>query len=103
MIRPVQNIHGPEFIWRRNLQGAASVFRLDDHTNYFNVYIDGSLFGVFHGTQSGKADYVLAKNLPEGNHTLLLSRRNITFEEPYSFYGLLLDSAAWNPPPFPEA
>ena len=78
--------------------------RLDDHTNYFNVYIDGSFFSVFHGTQSGKADYVLAKNLTEGKHTLLLSRRNITFEEPYSFYGLLLDSTAviLQPSPKPD-
>ena len=84
--------------------GSGIGVRLDDHTNYFNVYIDGSLFSVFHGTQSGKADYVLAKNLPGGNHTLLLSRRNITFEEPYSFYGLLLDSAAsiLQPSPKPD-
>lgn len=84
----------PGVYLKAEFTGTSVGIRLDDHTNFFNVYIDGSFASVFHGTQQGKADYILAKNLPQGNHTLLLSRRNITFEEPYSFYGLLLDSAA---------
>jgi hypothetical protein len=92
----------PGVYLRAEFTGTGIGIRLDDHTNYFNVYIDGSFLEVFHGTQPGKADYMLAQNLPEGKHTLLLSRRNITFEEPYSFFGLLLDSAATILEPSPK-
>jgi hypothetical protein len=77
--------------------------RLDDHTNYFNVTIDGADRGVFHGTLRGEADYLLADNLGPGVHLLRFSRRNITFEPPYSLCGILLDSTAElaSPPPQP--
>ncbi len=79
--------------------GTSIGVRLNDHTNYFNVYIDGKLRRVFHGTQAGEAEYLLAEGLDDTVHTFRLSRRNITFGEPYSFAGILLDSNAILLPP----
>ncbi len=73
--------------------------RLVDGTNYFNVYIDGKLHSVFHGTKSGEADYILAQGLVNGKHSLRFSRRNITFETPYTFCGIVLDGGATLLPP----
>jgi hypothetical protein len=82
--------------------GTSIGVRLADGTNYFNVYIDGKLHGVFHGTKSGEADYILAEGLANGRHTFKLSRRNITFEAPYSFCGIILDNGATLVPPLPK-
>jgi lysophospholipase L1-like esterase len=83
--------------------GTSIKIRLTDNTNYFNVYIDGALHHVFHGTTHGEAEYVLAENLSNTKHTLVLSRRNITFDTVYSFEGFVLDSGAalFPPPPKP--
>ena len=43
--------------------GTAIGVRLTDGTNYFNVYIDGKLQSIFHGTTPGEADYILAEHL----------------------------------------
>jgi hypothetical protein len=77
--------------------------RLNDHTNYFNVVIDGTDRGIFHGSRSGESDYVIADDLGEGRHLLRFSRRNITFDPPYTFSGVLIDSSGdlASPPPLP--
>jgi len=84
--------------------GTAIGVRLTDGTNYFNVYIDGKLQSIFHGTTPGEADYILAEHLQNTRHTFLFSRRNITFEKPYTFSGIILDSNAvlLAPPPKPS-
>ena len=80
--------------------GTSIGVRLADGTNYFNVYIDGKLHSVFHGTTPTETDYVLATSLPDARHTFLFSRRNITFERPYTFCGLIVDDvASLFPPP----
>lgn len=80
--------------------GTSVGVRLADGTDYFNVYIDGKLHGVFHGTNAAETDYMLADSLQNTRHTFLLSRRNITFEKPYTFSGVLVDNdAALLPPP----
>lgn len=76
--------------------------RLADATNYFNVYIDGKLHNVFHGTKPGEAEYILADSLENTKHTFLLSRRNITLGESYTFCGIILDSNATLLPPQPK-
>jgi hypothetical protein len=68
--------------------------RLDDPTNYWNVTVDGTDRGVFHGSRAGTRDYILADDLGDGTHLLRFSRRNITFEPPYTLSGLLIDSTA---------
>jgi lysophospholipase L1-like esterase len=98
----------PRFSWPgvyiiTEFTGTRIGIRLDDHTNYYNVYIDGSLHSVFHGTQPGEADYVLADSLQNTRHTFLLSRRNTTFDEIYTFSGILLDSGATLLPPPPRS
>jgi hypothetical protein len=82
--------------------GTSIGVRLSDGTNYYNVYVDGNLRKVFHGTQPGEKDYMLVEGLEDTDHTSLLSRRNITFGEIYTFSGLLLDSNATLLPPPPK-
>ena len=67
--------------------------RLDDHTNYYNVFIDGLLHAVFHPVKPGESDYILADSLTDTRHMFTLSRRNIAFDEIYTFCGLILDGA----------
>jgi hypothetical protein len=82
--------------------GTSVGVRLADGTNYYNVYIDGKLSSVFHPARKEEADYVLAEGLENTRHTLLISRRNITFGEIYTFSGIILDSGAALLPPDPK-
>ncbi|HVN48348.1 MAG TPA: SGNH/GDSL hydrolase family protein [Bacteroidota bacterium] len=92
----------PGVYLRTEFTGTSIRIRMTDSTNYFNVSIDGNVHHVFHGTQRGETEYVLAENLPNANHTLVFSRRNITFESPYSLGGFVLDSGATLLPPPPK-
>ena len=97
----------PRFSWPgvyivAEFGGTSIGIRLNDRTNYYNVYVDGSFRGVFHGTRPGAADYMLASGLENTRHTLRFSRRNITFDEIYTFDGFLLDSGATLLPPAPK-
>jgi len=97
----------PRYSWpgiylAAEFSGTSIGIRLADGTNYFNVYIDGKLHSVFHGTNPAEADYVLADSLPDARHTFLFSRRNTTFEKPYTFSGLIIDAAAALLPPPPK-
>lgn len=77
--------------------------RMQDTVNYYDVYIDGKLRGIFHGNKPGDADYILADNLPNTIHTLRFSQRNISFGI-YTFSGLILQSGAklFPPPALPK-
>ncbi len=83
--------------------GSSIGIRSNDATNYYNVYIDGTLHRVFHGEKQGDADYILADSLGKGEHTLMLSKRNISFDEIFTVSGFLLDDGArlLPPPPLP--
>jgi hypothetical protein len=86
----------PKFSWPgvyicAEFSGTGIGIRLRDSTNYYNVYIDGGLYRVFHPDKPGEAEYTLAEGLKQGNHSFLLSRRNITFDEIYSFGGIILE------------
>jgi Carbohydrate esterase 2 N-terminal len=82
--------------------GSSVGVRMNDNVNYYNVYIDGKLHSVFHGTKQGEADYILADSLSNTHHTFRFSQRNISFGI-YTFCGLLLDKGAklYTPPPKP--
>jgi Carbohydrate esterase 2 N-terminal/GDSL-like Lipase/Acylhydrolase family len=76
--------------------------RMQDSVNYYDVYIDGKLHGIFHGDKPGDADYILADSLQDTVHTLRFSQRNISFGI-YTFSGLILSSGArlFPPPELP--
>lgn len=57
-------------------KGTSIGVRLSDNFNYFNVYVDGALDTILHGTTTGTADYTLASGLADGQHTILFSKRN---------------------------
>lgn len=67
---------------------------MNDSINYYNVYIDGQFYKVFHGDKSGDANYTLAENLSEGKHSILISKRNIVFGKVFSFSGFILENDA---------
>lgn len=77
--------------------------RMRDTINYYDVYIDGKLRGIFHGDMPGDADYILADDLRDTIHTLRFSQRNISFGI-YTFSGLILRNGArlHTPPSPPE-
>jgi len=74
--------------------GTSIGIRLDDNISYYNVYIDGEFYKVFHGDVNGEHDYTLAQNLEDKKHTLRFSKRNISFDPGFTFYGLILDDNA---------
>jgi Carbohydrate esterase 2 N-terminal/GDSL-like Lipase/Acylhydrolase family len=82
--------------------GRSIGIRLDDNVNYYNVCIDGKLYPVFHGDKTGDADYLLADSLTNTNHTLLFSKRNISFNRAFTFSGLILEEGANLLPPPPK-
>jgi hypothetical protein len=81
--------------------GTSIGVRMNDNINYYNVYIDGRFFGIFHGSNESEADYILAGSLTNTNHILRFSQRNISFGI-YSFSGFLLDDGAVLLPPRAE-
>lgn len=86
-----------------SFNGTSIGVRMRDTVNYYDVYIDGKLHGIFHGDKPGNADYIIAENLQDTIHTLRFSQRNISFGI-YSFSGLMLDDrAGLFPPPVPPA
>lgn len=74
--------------------GTGMGIRTDDNINYYNVYIDGKFQRIFHGDKSGTSDYTLARNLKDTQHTFRFSLRNISFGNPFSISGFLLDDKA---------
>jgi hypothetical protein len=71
--------------------GTAIGIRMTDNDNYYNITIDGRLVGVLHGDKPGEAEYPLAGGLAGGRHSLVLSKRNISFNPPPSFSGFLVE------------
>jgi len=74
--------------------GTSIGIRLEDKINYYNVYIDGEFYKVFHGDKEGEADYILVENLENKPHTFRFSKRNIYFDQVFSFSGLILNNDA---------
>ncbi len=72
-------------------EGTSISGRFNDNFNYYNVFIDGEPVEVFHGTSSGTADYTLASGLTDGQHSILLTKRNEAGWASYSFHGFILD------------
>tara|TARA_R110001583_G_scaffold96936_1_gene241643 strand:- start:2430 stop:3536 length:1107 start_codon:yes stop_codon:yes gene_type:complete len=60
-----------------NFNGTFVKVILEDEngSNYFNVILDGTNFELLK-LNKGKQEYILAKNLPKGNHSIELIKRN---------------------------
>jgi hypothetical protein len=71
---------------------SASAMMHDQHgENYFNVIIDGDSLHYIK-LDSLKHDYTLAKNLPEGEHTIQLIKRTEWDKGSTWFYGLQINN-----------
>lgn len=99
----------PRFSWPGvyitvSFTGTSIGILLDDHTNYYNLYIDGVLHSVFHGTTEGTTAYPLVEGLKDTVHTFSLHRRNMTFGEVYTCAGFIPDDHGRlsPPPPHPD-
>jgi hypothetical protein len=88
---------------RAEFGGTRIGVRMTDSDNYYNVTLDGRFLSVFHGDRPGESDYTLAEGLAEGRHTLVFSKRNISFGPAPTFSGLILDQGAelYRPSPPP--
>lgn len=82
--------------------GKSIGIRIADKTSYYNIYIDGKLNTVFHGDTAADKDYIITDTLEDTHHTFRLARRNISFDEVYTFSGLILDDGAELLQPAPE-
>jgi hypothetical protein len=84
-------------------EGTSIGIRTNDNSNYYNVFIDDSLYLVFHGDTSGVTSYPLASGLTNANHKILFTLRNET-STAFSFNGFILDDGKnlLPPPPKPE-
>ncbi|MFA7288186.1 MAG: T9SS type A sorting domain-containing protein [Melioribacteraceae bacterium] len=71
-------------------EGTSIGIRTADNFNYFNIYIDGELKGIFHGNKTGITNYKLFDGLADGQHSIKLLKRNETWTK-FSYNGLLLD------------
>ena len=72
-------------------EGTSIGVMVNDNASYFNIFIDDSLFSIFHGTKDTVASYQLARGLADGNHKILITKRYETPDAKYSFNGLILD------------
>ena len=86
----------PEQSWpgvyiKASFSGSTIGVRMDDNVNYYNVYIDGKLYCVFHGAEAGEQDYIIARDLSKGKHVLRFGKRNTSFGRVFTFSGLLLE------------
>jgi hypothetical protein len=97
---PLAPAHGwPGVYIRTEFEGTSLGLRMADNAYYWNIFIDGERKTIFHGTQSGAASYTVVEGLPEGQHTLLLTKRNEYWWSKFTFNGLLLDEGASLLPP----
>ncbi|RPI04988.1 MAG: T9SS C-terminal target domain-containing protein [Ignavibacteriae bacterium] len=65
---------------------------MNDNFCYYNVIIDDTLTSVFHPTSASVSSYIVASNLADRPHTILLTKRNETTGAKYSFHGFILEN-----------
>lgn len=79
--------------------GPSVSVRLSGGNNDFNVFIDGA-FKSRISLETGRTEYAAAQGLPDGEHTLLLTKRTEGHYGVATFGGLILaDGHALLPPP----
>lgn len=72
-------------------EGTSCTVLLTDGNNDFNVYVDGQPTGVLR-TSAAESRYEVAKGLPEGRHTVRLTRRTESGFGETVFKGFQLDT-----------
>jgi len=97
---PLAPAHGwPGVYIRADFEGTSLGLRMTDDAYYWNLFIDGELVTIFHGMKSGTASYSVVEGLPDGQHSLLLTKRNEYWWSRFTFNGLLLDEGKELLPP----
>src|ERR1700744_3335139 len=76
-----------------NGTGISTTLRDERSDNHYNVIVDGKVVNVLHPAHE-KKNYVLASDLPAGNHTLELFKRTEWAMGKTWFYGFTLDKGA---------
>jgi len=84
-------------------KGISGIFKDADTSNYYNVIIDNTSIQKFH-FDTVKQTYVLAADLPYGNHTLQLFKRTEWDKGKTLFYGFAFDNNVnlLSPPELPK-
>ena len=72
-------------------EGTSIGVSTNDNFSYYNVFVDDTIFSIFHGTLAGVNSYTLVSNLPDGHHKILFTLRSETAWTQFSFNGFILD------------
>jgi hypothetical protein len=80
---------GTSILFRFRGTSATALLHDQDGQNYFNIVLDGDSLRYIR-LHKGKRSYVLAKGLPEGEHTIEIIKRNEWDKGKTTFYGLQL-------------
>ncbi|MDY7225892.1 SGNH/GDSL hydrolase family protein [Hyalangium rubrum] len=81
-------------------EGSACFIRLEDGNNDYNVYVDGQPRGVLR--TSSERLYKLVEGLPEGQHTVRLTRRTESGFGQAAFRGFFVSRKLVELPPRPD-
>ena len=81
-------------------EGTSIGVRTNDNFSYYNVFIDDSLYTIFHGGVSGITSYTLASGLSNTKHKILFTLRSELNWTKFAFNGFILDDGkSLLPPP----
>lgn len=85
-------------------EGTSIGIRTNDNACWYNIFIDDTLFSIFHGISPSVTSYILKDNLPDGHHKILITLRGETSWTKFSFNGFILDDgkSLLIPPTKPE-
>jgi lysophospholipase L1-like esterase len=72
-------------------EGTSIGIRTNDNACWYNIFIDDTLFSIFHGTSTSVSSYTLKDSLPDGSHKILITLRGETSWTKFSFNGFILD------------
>ena len=73
-------------------EGTSIGVKTNDNFSYNNVFIDDSLYTIFHGNISGIASYTLVSGLTNANHKILFTLRSELNWTKFAFNGFVLDN-----------
>ena len=72
-------------------EGTSIGMKMKDNDNYYNIFIDGKLQQIFHGTGTGVTSYPLVSGLKDTIHTITIFNRSESYASGLTFNGLILD------------